>query len=120
MSELTELIEDLKIDIENLDMDLITKKEELLRLEKSTDVKNNALYNGLITELYTQIKEVKERNNFYGHTQGDTEPYFIMKIAYIDTGPPFLTKEQKQIVLDYHKKENDVKKIVVNGKPYYS
>ena len=120
MSELTELIEELKVDIENLDLDLIAKNKELIQLEKSTEVKNNALYSGLITELYTQIKEVKQRNNFYGHTQGDTEPYFIVKLAYIETGDVFLTKEQKQIILDYHKRENEVKDIVVNGKPYVS
>jgi len=120
MSELTELIKELKIDIENLNLELISKNKELIQLEKSTEVKNTALYNGLITELHTQIKEVKQRNNFYGHTQGDTEPYFNVKIAYIETGDVFLTKEQKQIILDYHKRENEVKDIVINGKPYYS
>ena len=112
MSELTELIEDLKIDIENLDMDLISKNKNLIRLEKSKGVKNKQLYNGLIEEFDTTIKEVKQRNNFCGHTQGDTEPYFVVKLAYIETGDVFLTKEQKQIILDYHKRENDVKDIV--------
>ena len=71
MSELKELIEELKIDIDNLEMDLITKKNDVDWLMKAKTVENKELYNGLINNLKTSIKEVTRTNNFYGHTQSE-------------------------------------------------
>jgi len=119
MSVLKNKIESLKVDIENLNLDLISKNKDLLRLQKSKEVETKELYNGLIEEFTSEIKDVKRRNNMCGFTQGDTEPYFTIKVAYIETGDVFLTKEQMNIILSYHSRENKVQDIIVNGLRVY-
>ena len=93
-------------------------KEELEKEEiyfkwllESKMIDTDALYSGLMQDLEIEVKTVKERNNMCGFTQGDTEPYFMIKTAFVNNENYYFDYDQKRIIEEYCKMKYKTSKV---------
>jgi predicted DNA-binding protein YlxM (UPF0122 family) len=104
--------------IKNYEKKLNEAKKALEIIQAQTSIKTKELYNGLITNLKTEIKDEECVNDLYGLNQSETEPFKIYKTAYVDIGNIYLTDEQKRIIKEYHERESEIEVIRFNGKKF--
>ena len=111
MSELEKQTEKTRLRISNIKEDLEKEEDYFKWLLDCSLVETSRLYEGLILELGVDIRTVKERNNMCGFTQSDTEPFFMVETAFVDVDSYYFTKDQKEIINEFYKKQHKVTKV---------
>lgn len=111
MSEILSETHLIKKRIKNIEADLKNNKDYYKWLLDACVVEDDDLYNGLINNLKVDVKEVKEVNNMCGFSQSDTEPFFIIRTAFVYVENHYFHKSQKKIITEFMERKHKVKKV---------